>query len=990
MKVEEIKEAIDFQPPCNSAINHLQQILEGQFGLETDKGRRSPDNVADANPVDTGADLLNLENRGNQSWKMKIAAIIDDKYFLLLFLLLTVYAIFVTDLDLLLGDKTSAYNLSIATTVVWILFLIEIVLQCIARTNYFGRAYFWLDIVALLSLLPNTWVAQVLIKSNNAFVAGRSTKFTRMLRIATRSSRSTRLQRLMRIVRVASLMPRIGKAFGQRVKFDDAEKVLEKKLRRIFLFLDEDMDGMIPKVSVASVLNKFKVNPDHSKSTLQELKEYVVDTLSAMAQARRERRNSSEVIRADSVAQLPAVSSPSSPPPEENAASPEPQVGESRQQAQRAEASRVLSRAVLPPAVSFESTNKKKGLVRFQGVVTAQAGHHSHTVRRQQSEDDRDLDETMVSFQEFRTIVLQDDVVATRLRTFCEQQIRQGNNMKNLTARHSEYVAVKVALGVIALLFILTLMEPVVKDTSLDRGLGFLSTVMSDEFGGLGPTAVIPDLIREQVDLWRSGVVEQPRQILYLDVQKHIYCNRFVNGGQGCDQPTNFSGIRPSLETLDKEVAASDYRLDDLVLVRVPDFSDYDISSDDLNRLTVSVAVLYDRDSAQSDAWMSITTTFLVIIIILSGVVLLTKDLTFLSRNLLKPLRELADDVESVAQLQLAGVTSWPEDKDAEVSDGPSEVRLIRRTFENMKKAIKSWGKYVPWPVVQLLLRAGIEANLEVSEMEVTMFFSDIAGFTTIVESIAPEFSLLLLSRYFSDMSKVIDNHGGVVLEFIGDAIQCIFGAPLANEDHPAAAVEASLKMLLALRRINEWCKTNSDHPLPEISIRCGVHTGKVLVGNLGFHSRMKYGIVGEDASIPGKLEELNKTFETSLLISESTFRRLPPGHFFTRPVDYVQLRQDSAAPAELVYEVMILKKRRASLSVRDAAALHEEALRHYRRQEFTKALEKFTQVNAVLTDIQCKEDVASAVMIRRCQSFLEKAPPADWDGSWTRAGEAH
>merc|ERR1719440_1857662 len=234
--------------------------------------------------------------------------------------------------------------------------------------------------------------------------------------------------------------------------------------------------------------------------------------------------------------------------------------------------------------------------------------------------------------------------------------------------------------------------------------------------------------------------------------------------------------------------------------IRVPDTSHLeDLSDVRLHELTDSVAVFLIRGHVQSEAVMSIMTTILVIIIILSGIVLLTKDLTFLSRNLLKPLRELADDMESIAQLQLAGVSQTEE---AIIEEGTSEVRLIRRTFENMKKAIKSWGKYVPWPVVQLLLRANVEANLEVNEVEVTIYFSDIAGFTTLVETLPPESSLLLLSRYFNDMSKVIDDHGGVVLEFIGDAIQCVYGAPLNNLDHPTSAVKASLRMLAALRRM--------------------------------------------------------------------------------------------------------------------------------------------------------------------------------------------
>merc|ERR1739848_101222 len=181
---------------------------------------------------------------------------------------------------------------------------------------------------------------------------------------------------------------------------------------------------------------------------------------------------------------------------------------------------------------------------------------------------------------------------------------------------------------------------------------------------------------------------------------------------------------------------------------------------------------------------MSFMTTILVIFIILAGIILLTKDLTFLSKSLLKPLRSLAEEMQSIEQLQLAGLDTEEEHKTI-VEQSTAEMRQIQRIFENMKKAIKSWGKYVPWPVVKLLLAANVEANLEVNEVEVTIFFSDIASFTTIVESMPPESSLLLLSRYFNDMSKTIDEYGGIVLEFIGDAIMSIYGAPVPNPDHP-------------------------------------------------------------------------------------------------------------------------------------------------------------------------------------------------------------
>merc|ERR1719326_1888839 len=145
--------------------------------------------------------------------------------------------------------------------------------------------------------------------------------------------------------------------------------------------------------------------------------------------------------------------------------------------------------------------------------------------------------------------------------------------------------------------------------------------------------------------------------------------------------------------------------------------------------------------------------------------------------------------MESIAHLHLAGISC---SEDTLANEGSSEIRLIRRTFESMKKAIRSWGKYVPWPVVQCLLRANVEADLHVEEVEASLYFSDIAGFTTIVESLQPEQSLQLLNRYFNDMTKVIDDNGGVIIEFIGDAIFCIYGAPLSNSFHPSSAVKGA------------------------------------------------------------------------------------------------------------------------------------------------------------------------------------------------------
>merc|ERR1740117_1272646 len=121
---------------------------------------------------------------------------------------------------------------------------------------------------------------------------------------------------------------------------------------------------------------------------------------------------------------------------------------------------------------------------------------------------------------------------------------------------------------------------------------------------------------------------------------------------------------------------------------------------------------------------------------------------------------------------------------------------------------------------------------------------------------------------------------------------------------------------------MNEWAKHKN---LPTVGVRCGVHTGTVLVGNMGFASRMKYGIVGQDASIPATLEETNKDYGTNMLISQNTFDKLEPGLFITRPIDYKPLR---GAEAEIIYQVMDREKRqRKEHPLWPAASVYGEAL---------------------------------------------------------------
>jgi class 3 adenylate cyclase len=1015
---QETNALIDDQlPPSESLVKGIEDLIQDQFPMmETEAPAAAAETTGAAPASTSGQDPTRASAVVGQALQGEFTPtsiffyIVENNNFQRFFMTLTFYALFIPDLDLVVGTKQTAYIWSILTFGVMILFFLEIFIQCKGKPRYLFSAYFWLDIVASVSLLPDTWLFQELMFRNNAFVAGRSSRITRMIRIASRSSRATRLNRLTRIVRVASLMPRLRHFFEKGGEMDEAEKMLNKKLRRLFLFLDEDMDGKIPQNAVIMCLNKLKLGKVGDRKRISKVKNAVQNVINI----RRTRtpgmmdKATQELIAAGGNPNLEIKRKTSSDP----GADPRIPSDELEEHLARAGVSSLTSEAFrgtgsMPVSSStgktaFEEERTMSEGANSKGRKSENLSNHDKKIVSPPLSKSPDGNEatqssglgqdksvassamqrsesisripTMVSFEEFQEILRDSDKKEQRLLRACQQSLRRGNNMWNLTSRLSEYVAVKVALGVLALLFVLPFVEPDVRDLSAERGVEHLELLVKRQ--AMNGTMGLSQHIHDQVDLWLEGdgPTADKRQLLYMDLDMRIYCDVLLQEpGTPCSSKTEWLGIRESLEEIDERVFDSDVRRVDMELITKP--AQYD-SDDEVT----SVAVLNRHDSVVIASIMSLATTVAVILLIVSGITIFTNDLNFLSKNLLRPLRDLADDMGSIAQLEIAGFSAI-EDDGANDSQTTSEVRLMKRTFEHMKKAIISWGKYVPWPVVRLLLRAGVEAELGVQPRMVTMFFSDIASFTTIVESLPPEGTLLLLSRYFNDMSKIIDDNGGIVLEFIGDAILAIYGAPLANEDHAATAVKAVLKMQACLAKINQW---SARRDLPEIKIRCGVHTGQVLVGNMGFRSRMKYGIVGEEVNIPSRLEEINKTYKTDQLISEATKKRLPTGMFLTRPVDYLQLHQDPQASPSLIFEVMGLDRgRKAQAPWREQAELHQRALELYRRRDFESAENVALGVHQSMSALQGKPDEASMLLVRRCRALRETPPPENWDGVW-------
>ena len=198
------------------------------------------------------------------------------------------------------------------------------------------------------------------------------------------------------------------------------------------------------------------------------------------------------------------------------------------------------------------------------------------------------------------------------------------------------------------------------------------------------------------------------------------------------------------------------------------------------------------------------------------------------------------------------------------------EVRSKNAELERLNHQIRElFGRYVSHDVRDTILQAGDEA-LQGREVEVTVLFCDLRGFTAMSEKLGAQGTVEMLNAYFTEMVGAIQLHHGSVDKFIGDAVMAVFGAPMPNEAHAAFACEAALEMKQALKRFNDQHAQKLAGG--EVKIGIGLATGKVIAGNLGSAQRLEYTVVGPTVNLASRLESLTKEKGTPILACHATF----------------------------------------------------------------------------------------------------------------------
>ena len=278
-----------------------------------------------------------------------------------------------------------------------------------------------------------------------------------------------------------------------------------------------------------------------------------------------------------------------------------------------------------------------------------------------------------------------------------------------------------------------------------------------------------------------------------------------------------------------------------------------------------------------------------------------------LGKRLSRPIKAIAGQATRVADFDLDGVTPLPRSRVLELDDQAS-------AFNAMLIGLRAFSTYIPRSLVAKLVRTGEIGIAEPREAIVTVMFTDIAGFTTLSEQMDAAAAARLLNHHFAILCRAVDAHGGTVDKFLGDGMMAFFGAPDHLKGHAAAAVRAAAAIRDELENDNREAASQGRPPL---RVRIGIHTGSVIVGNIGASDRVNYTIVGDTVNVSQRLLELGRLLApdatTSITISGETASRLDE-RFETIPAGKHRLRGRGEAT-----EVFQLGE--VDLDVRDAQA---------------------------------------------------------------------
>jgi len=276
----------------------------------------------------------------------------------------------------------------------------------------------------------------------------------------------------------------------------------------------------------------------------------------------------------------------------------------------------------------------------------------------------------------------------------------------------------------------------------------------------------------------------------------------------------------------------------------------------------------------------------------------------------------------------------------------------------------------VPKEVVDKITHGSEKGKPVIEELKtITLLNIDIRGFSQLAKQIGSQKTVSLLNSFFSVMGGIVFKHRGIVDKYLGDGFLSLFGAPVSSTTDADNAIAAAIEMKKAMSAVNRFFKRELG---TEVSMGISIHTGEVVVGNIGFDKKMDYTVIGDSVNLASRLEGLTKHYQSTIIVSEKVKESTAEVEAIFRELDTVKVKGKSK-PTSIF-----------SLEINSGIASNEEAQKNwykamsmYKMKNWETAKEYFQLVFQAIP-----EDFLSTMYIQRCGEYLQNPPPLDWDGS--------
>ena len=336
-----------------------------------------------------------------------------------------------------------------------------------------------------------------------------------------------------------------------------------------------------------------------------------------------------------------------------------------------------------------------------------------------------------------------------------------------------------------------------------------------------------------------------------------------------------------------------------------------------------------------------------------------------LSRKISRPIEILTEDIRDLLDFNSSRRI---------IRSKILEINILSVAVNKLRNTLRAFTTYVPQDLVNDLLRSGNDIELGGESRYLTILFTDLQGFSSISEATPSRELMKLVSAYLALVTQTVKEETGTVDKFIGDSVMAFWGAPLLDQNHAYHACVAAVKSQRRMVGLNEQLVKEGLSPL---TVRIGIHSDAVLVGNIGSPTRMSYTVMGDGVNIAARLEGINKEFATSICISHATYKESGE-RLWTRPVDVITVKgRKGEIP---IYELLAIRGDDPETMPTDREQAlcksTQKAFALFANQQYSEAADQYQEI------INSFDDGLSSIMKNKCLQHLNRmAPPSTPDG---------